>query len=199
MWYTKGQYGYEYNVSIVERTGSMKHPDRQECERLLNEYKTPEHVKGHCRAVADMACTVAEELNKHGFDLDTELILAAGLLHDIARVEDRHWDVGAELMDELGYHEEAKIIKVHMTYSPFSDINDVNETDLVCLGDRTVLEDEYVGLDKRIDYVIDKAKKNGNPQAEPIILEKKKQTRGFISQIEDVIGMSLDDLMKGKE
>ena len=116
------------------------------------------------------------------------------------------WDANALKPDEtevdaceLGYHEEAKIIKVHMTYSPFSDIKDVNETDLVCLGDRTVLEDEYVGLDKRIDYVINKAKKNGNPQAEPIILEKKKQTRGFISQIEGVIGMSLDDLMKGKE
>lgn len=174
----------------------MRHPDRQECERLLNEYNTPEHVKRHCRAVADMACTVAEELNKYGFGLDTELVLAAGLLHDIARVEDRHWDVGADLMEKLGYHEEAKIIKVHMTYSPFSDIKNVTETDLVCLGDRTVLEDEYVGLDKRIDYVINKAKKNGNPQAEPIILEKKKQTRGFIDQIEKVIDMSLDDLMK---
>lgn len=176
----------------------MKHPDRQECERLLNEYKTPEHVKRHCRAVADMAYTVAEELNKHDFKLDLKLILAAGLLHDIARVEDRHWDVGAELMDKLGYHREAEIIKVHMTYSPFSDINDVTETDMVCLGDRTVLEDEYVGLDKRIDYVINKAKSHGNSQAEPIILEKKKQTRKFIDQIEAVIGCSLDDLMKGK-
>lgn len=176
----------------------MKHPDRQECERLLSEYMTPEHVKRHCRAVADMACTVAIELNKHGFELDVPLILSAGLLHDIARVEERHWDVGAELMEQLGYYEEAKIIKVHMTYSPFSDIKNVTETDLVCLGDRTVLEDEYVGLDKRIDYVINKAKKSGNPQAEPIILEKKKQTRGFIDQIEAVIGMSLDDLMKGQ-
>lgn len=176
----------------------MKHPDRQECERLLTEYGTPEHVKRHCRAVTDMACAVAEELNKHGFSLNIPLITAAGLLHDIARVEDRHWDVGAELMEKLGYSREADIIKVHMTYSPFSDIKDVTETDMVCLGDRTVLEDEYVGLDKRIDYVINKAKKGGNPQAEPIILEKKKQTRQFIDQIEDVIGCSLDDLMKGK-
>lgn len=176
----------------------MRHPNRQECERLLSEYNTPEHVKRHCRAVANMACIVAEELNKHGFDLNIPLILSAGLLHDIARVEDRHWDVGADLMEKLGYHDEAKIIKVHMTYSPFSDISDVTETDLVCLGDRTVLEDEYVGLDKRIDYVINKAKNAGNPQAEPIILEKKKQTRGFIDQIEEVIGMSLDDLMKGQ-
>lgn len=175
----------------------MKHPDRKECERLLNEYGTPEHVKEHCRAVADMACTVAEELNRHGFRLDVPLILAAGLLHDIARTEDRHWDVGAELADRLGYHDEAAIIKVHMTYSPFSDIYSVNETDMVCLGDRTVMENEYVGLDRRMEYVINKARANGNPQVEEIILEKKKQTRQFIRQIENVIGCSLDDLMKG--
>lgn len=176
----------------------MKHPDRQECERLLDEYGTPEHVRRHCRAVADTACTVAEELNKHGFELDVPLILAAGMLHDIARVKDRHWDVGAELMDSLGYHGESRIVKVHMTYSPFSDISEVTETDMVCLGDRTVMEDEYVGLDRRIDYVINKAKKNGNPGAEPVILEKKKQTRKFIDQIEEIIGCTLDELMERK-
>ena len=84
-----------------------------------------------------------------------------------------------------------------MTYSPFSDISDVNETDLVCLGDRTVMEDKYVGLDRRMDYVIEKAKKNGKPEAEAIILEKKKQTKHFIKQIEDKIGCSIDELMKG--
>lgn len=176
----------------------MKHPDRETCERLLAEYGTPEHVRRHCRAVADTACKVAEELNKHGFRLDVPLILSSGMLHDIARVEERHWDVGAELMEKLGYIEESRIIKVHMTYSPFSDINEVTETDMVCLGDRVVMEDEYVGLDRRIDYVINKAKKNGNPGAKPIILEKKKQTRKFIDQIEEVIGMTLDELMKGK-
>lgn len=176
---------------------TMKHPDRQECERLLEEYGTPEHVRKHCRAVADTACAVARELNKHGFSLDVPLIMATGMLHDIARVEDKHWEIGADLMDRLGYKQEAVIIRAHMTYSPFSDISDVNETDLVCLGDRTVMEDKYVGLDRRMDYVIEKAKKNGKPEAEAIILEKKKQTKHFIKQIEDKIGCSIDDLMKG--
>ena len=42
----------------------------------------------------------------YGFDLNIRLITAAGLLHDIARVEDRHWEVGAELMKKLGYNQE---------------------------------------------------------------------------------------------
>ena len=48
----------------------MKHPTKEECERLLNEYKTPEHVKGHCREVARTAYTIAKALNEKGFGLD---------------------------------------------------------------------------------------------------------------------------------
>ena len=80
----------------------MKHPTKEECQKLLNEYGTPAHVQRHCRAVAETAYTIAEELNKNGYNLDLDLIMAAGMLHDIARVEDRHWDVGADYMKELG-------------------------------------------------------------------------------------------------
>ncbi|MEI3518953.1 MAG: HD domain-containing protein [Clostridia bacterium] len=144
----------------------MKHPTREECEELLEQYGTPEHVRDHCREVATTAFVIASALNEKGYDLDLELVLAAGLLHDIARVEDRHWDVGAGLMEKLGYEEESSIIRVHMRYSPFSPIAEVTETDMVCLGDRLV-EDTYVGLDSRIEYIIDKAKRNGQPEADP--------------------------------
>ena len=175
----------------------MKHPTREECEKLLQEYGTPEHVRRHCRAVAETACTVAEALNRNGYDLDTELILAAGMLHDIARVEDRHWDVGAALCDRLGYHEEAEIIKVHMNYDFDPENMTVNETDMVCLADRLVKEDEYVGLDIRIDYIIDKAKKFGHPEHVPRILEKKGRSEIYIKHLESVMGCTIDELMKG--
>lgn len=173
----------------------MKHPTRDECERLLSEYDTPQHVRGHCREVARTAYTIAKALNEKGFELDLELILAAGLLHDIARKEERHWDVGADLMEKLGYEEESKIIRAHMTYSPFSQIENVTETDMVCIGDRLVKEDSYVGIDARIEYIINKARRNGHPEAEPFILEKKKDTQRFMEQIKAVIGMSIDELM----
>ena len=176
----------------------MKHPAREECERLLSRYGTPEHVKGHCREVARTALNIAKALNEKGAHLDLGLVLAAGMLHDIARAEDKHWEVGAELMRKLGYEKESEIILVHMKYSPFSPIDQVNETDMVCLGDRLVSEDRYVGLDARIDYIIDKAKRNGHPEAEKIILEKKKETRRFMDEIERRIGISIDQLM-GRE
>ena len=175
----------------------MRHPTREECERLLKEYGTPEHVQGHCRAVAETACNIGAALNEKGLALDLDLILAAGLLHDIARVEDRHWEVGARLMEKLGYLQERDIIKTHMRYD-FSPSAPFDETDLVCLADRLVLEDKYAGLDERIDYIVDKAARNGHPEAKAIILKKKEETKKFVDKLEKFLGRSIDELMKGQ-
>lgn len=175
-----------------------QHPGRQACLQLLKEYGTPDHVIRHCVAVADTALKIGSALNKHGYHLDLDLIQAAGLIHDIARVEDEHWEKGSQLAADLGYEKEAAIIKVHMRYSPFSTIEHVNETDLVCLGDRLVKEDQYVGLDKRMEYIIEKVKRQGHFDAERRILEKKKEAQTLIDGIENAIGMTLDELMKGE-
>lgn len=175
-----------------------QHPSRQECLRLLKEYETPEHVIRHCIAVADTAVKMGRALNEHGYHLEIDLIQAAALLHDIARVEDEHWEKGYAFAKNLGYEQEANIIKVHMYYSPFSPVEFINETDLVCLADRVVKEDQYVGLDKRMEYVIQKARKQGHFEAEKRILEKKKETGTLIKGIETKIGTTLDQLMKGE-
>ena len=80
----------------------MKHPTTEECLKLLEEYGTPTRVKGHCRAVADTACRIGRALNRHGHHFDLELVNAAGLLHDIARVKEHHWDVGADFAEKTG-------------------------------------------------------------------------------------------------
>lgn len=175
----------------------MRHPTRGECEQLLNEYGTPEHVKGHCRAVAETAYIIGIALNEKGLKLDLDLILAAGLLHDIARVEEKHEKAGAQIIEEKGYDAEAVIIKAHTRYD-FSPDKPIDETDLVCLADRLVLEDRYAGLDDRIDYIINKAARHGHPEAKPVILKKKEETKIFIDRLESVLGCSIDELMKGQ-
>lgn len=210
----------------------MKHPDREECYRYLDEYKTPEKARRHCVAVAAVACRLGEALNENGgtkaaplgeivlekhkrddgsgrsfyvqgkdsidrqfrtFDL--EAVLAAGLLHDMARVDDDHWHVAADFCERRGYMDEAKIIRVHMQYEFTNDANHLTEVDLVCLGDRLTLEDRYVGLDRRMDYIIQKAIDNGHPEARPVILKKKEHTRKLLEDIERRIG-SIDRLME---
>lgn len=171
------------------------HPDRNRCYEILREYGTPAHVTAHCKAVAAVGYTLASALNERGFDLDLEVILAAGLLHDMARVEENHWDAAADFCEARGWHEEAAVIRVHMTYDKFNDLDHLNETDIICLADRTVLEDRYAGLDERIDYIVAKARRQGHEDYVPHILRRKEETRAWMLTLEERLGRSLDDLM----
>lgn len=168
-----------------------------ECEELYKTHQTPARVIGHCKAVSNTAVKIGEALNTHGYNLDINLIRGAGLIHDVARVQDRHDEVGAQILRDLGYDDEADIVCVHMTYD-FHPFNLLNETDLVCLGDRLVKEDEYVGLDSRIDYIIHKPGETRERTQK--ILRKKAETRVFMDKIEEKIGQTIDCLMtKGKK
>lgn len=171
----------------------VKHPTKEECLKMLDEYNTPAHVVRHCVAVADTALKIAEALNDKGFDFNITLITSAALLHDIARVEEKHWISGADFALRNGYLQEAKIIRRHMTHSLDPDAAKLKELDLVCLGDRLVLEDRYVGIDKRMDYVIEKAR--GDKKIEKMIIARKEENKRLIRNIEDIIGVSIDELI----
>ncbi len=163
------------------------------CSRLYQQYGTPEHVIRHCRAVSMVAVRIGEQLNAHGLSLDIPLIKGAGLIHDVARLSENHGAVAADILTELGYFDEAAIVRVHMTYD-FHDFAHLDETDLVCLADRLVKEDRYVGLDERIDYILHKAPKK--PAVQTRILQKKDETKRFMGEIENTMGQTIDSLFQ---
>lgn len=170
-----------------------KSPDLEECWQILADYGTPDHVIGHCKAVAHCALVVARALIEKGYDLDLDLIRAAGLLHDVARVEKDHQKAGASLLARLGYPEVADIIAIHMTYPAFHPVEQFNEKDLVCLGDRLCKFDEYVGLDERMAYIMGKFK--DNEEAIRVIKANKKKVARTMEELRDVLGKSVDELM----
>ena len=163
----------------------------EECEALFLQCKTPAHVIGHCREVSRVAVKIGEALNENGYALDIALIRGAGLAHDVLRVRENHGEAGAELLEKLGYQAEADIVRVHMTYD-FHDFSCLDETDIVCLADRLVMESQFVGLDRRIAYILKKAE--GRPGSRDKILKKKKETRQLMDQIEQAIGQTIDSL-----
>lgn len=164
-----------------------------ECEELYKKYKTPEHIIRHCKAVADAAYKIATELNKNGCNYDLELILGAGLAHDVVRLKKEHWKAGAKILAELGYFDEAEIVKNHMTH-PFDPAAPITELDLVCLGDRIVKEDQYVGVEERIQYILKKADKS--TEVEERIMKNKALTDELVANIEKTIGHKLDSLFR---
>ena len=161
---------------------------------MLEKEGTPERAVRHCCRVSEVAYLLGEALNQQGMNFDLDLIRVSGMLHDIARAKEDHWDVGAEILSSLGYDREAYVIKHHMSHTPTTRLSLLTELDLICLADRTVLEDKFVGLDKRMDYVLDKAK--SFPEAIPIILAKKTITEDIIRKIEAKINMTLEELVE---
>lgn len=172
---------------------NRKRISAEQVQELYKEFNTPVNVIAHCKAVTDCGLRIAKALNAKGYKLDLDLIRGAGLSHDAARVMDRHWDVMADKLKELGYDDEAAIVKVHMDPREYSPIDELNESDIICLGDRLVKEDKYVGIDERFDYIIDKAKRYGVRNFDEILANKAKM-QTLLDDIEKVIGRSIDSL-----
>lgn len=168
-------------------------PSREECMALYANYGTPDHVIKHCSAVANTAVKIGQAMNQTGYHLDLQLLESAALLHDIVRTEEDHGAKGAEILERLGYQEVAKLIKPHMSYESDPYALWLNELDILCLADRLVIEDQYVGLEKRIQYILNKT--NQNPQIEEKIRQKMDKNKQVKSRIEQLIKQSIEDLL----
>lgn len=169
-------------------------PSRQVCLNLLASYGTPPHVIRHCIAVSETAVRIGEALVEKGLDLDLQLLEASTLLHDIARVEENHGVKGAMFLEKCGYRQVAKLVKCHMFYAtdPFKD--NITEQDLLCLADRMVREDKYVGLDARMGSVLDKLIALGVDTDR--VIHRLEENRQIKERIENIIGKPIDSLME---
>ncbi|WP_018606892.1 DVU_1551 family NTP transferase [Uliginosibacterium gangwonense] len=130
------------HVMLSERS-RIKHPNIAECEALLELHGISEAVYRHSHAVA----RVAVALCRHLGNIDAELILAASLLHDIAKGQSKHAVIGAELLDGLGYPKVADIIRVHMDLE-YTGSN-LDESAIVFFADKLISEDCLVSLEHR--------------------------------------------------
>lgn len=160
---------------------------------LFDEYGTPEHVRRHCNAVMNTALKLGKALNEAGYNLDLSLIEGAARVHDVARVTPKHANAGAEFLRSKGFTVEAELVKEHMNHK-FNPVDKINELDVICMADRVVKEDEYVGLEERMAYLL----------AKPSIADDKKvlikriadATSAYFKEIEGIIGITFDELLR---
>lgn len=169
------------------------YPTYEDCQFLWEYYKTPAHVIRHCRAVSKTAVLVAKELNRNGYAFDETLLAVAGWLHDMMRLREDHGGAAASELRKLGYDTVADVVEVHMSYHLNPEKQEITETDLLCFADRLVIEDQYSGLIRRMEYIIEKSKKY-YPDAEPRIRNSFQRTRQFKKNVEVIIGKDIEDI-----
>ena len=128
----------------TEEIGRVPHPelDEEVCLALHKAAGTPEHILAHCRAVADEALCLAEQ---SGLPLDCSLLYSAAMLHDIARTQPRHAELGAAWVRALGYPETADLILRHHDVEGTT----VDEAGVLFLADKYIQGDQHVTLEER--------------------------------------------------
>ena len=161
-------------------------------QEIYKNENTPDHVIRHCKCVSEVALAISKALEREGFALNLRLIQDSCLFHDLKRSMPNHAEEGYEVLYNLGFIKEAEIVRDHMRHNPSSSVSDLTELDIVCIADRLVLEDEYVGLEKRMEYVLNKA---SSEDAIKAINAKKKEMTKILMGIEEITGKTIDEIV----
>ncbi len=163
-------------------------PTEEECRAIWNQFHVPAGVIAHSRAVAELARVLAAQLNRFGLGFNLDLIVAAGLLHDLARGQADHARIGARLLEKLGYPRVGEVVASHMDMP--DDKTALGETALVFLADKCVDGSGMVPLEERFERSMKKFA--GKPGAREAILKRLNHARQIKQSVEDILGQPLE-------
>ncbi|MGD9474449.1 MAG: DVU_1551 family NTP transferase, partial [Eubacteriaceae bacterium] len=171
-------------------------PDEKICMACLKQNKTPQEVIDHSRAVAKLAYALGLALNQicQDLKLNTEGLYSVGLLHDIARSQEKHAQKGAEILESYGWDQLALLTKNHMFYTKEDHDDSITELDLLCLADKCFIGSEFVSLSKRKERVMNRF---GDDLQALGAIEKRFEKAGQLkANLEMKIGQSLEAIYK---
>jgi putative nucleotidyltransferase with HDIG domain len=131
-------------------------PSKEECLRLMGEYGMLENIVSHSLKVARVALFLSVELNKKGQRIDTGLVEAASLLHDLTKTEclrtkEDHALTGSRLLKGMGYERVGEIVAQHIWLGKEEDSSSVSEEEIVNYADKRVMHDRIVSLEERFN------------------------------------------------
>lgn len=141
-------------------------PSRQTCFDIWNYVDTPDRVRAHCLSVEQTALKLAEDYQQRSASpkaaVNTGMLSAAALLHDMLRTSPNHAHAAADLLTEMCYDKISPMVRYHKNL-PLRFHNTVNETTLLYLSDRLVIDSSSATLEEK--YREKTLRYAGNPQA----------------------------------
>ena len=144
-------------------------PGEKRIKEILDLYQVPEHIRRHMQTVADVLLRMASCLDPDDRVYDRELLYAAAMLHDFAKLHSELPSAGADQLRSDGYELMGDLIAEHDTVQlhPELDVTSegkqyISEEDLLYYADKRVLEDRLVSLEERFAASLKKCR---TPQA----------------------------------
>lgn len=132
---------------LVEYNKKRNVPSIELCIKILDYFKVTEEVKSHSYAVAMESLKICEQLREREINLDQMTVLAAALLHDVAKGCKGHSFIGADWLNDMGYEEIAKIVYNHVKLENIPEI--LTEKEVVYLADKMVKGSNLVSIEDR--------------------------------------------------
>ena len=169
------------DYEALKTYGELHAPNEKECLAIMSFHGVDEHIIRHCEAVEKMVRTLLHEVSNSPLYFDTQTLLAAALLHDIARKEKNHALVGAQKLRDMGYDAIAKLIETHMDIEVDARMP-LNANEILFLADKLVCEDAVYGIEKRFAKALQKCE--GNAEAQSNITKRFNAAKAIISKIQ---------------
>lgn len=175
--------------ALKQRCRRYHVPTRDECEVILTDLmRVDERLFDHCRAVAGVAEQIGDALARSGCAVDRDLLIAAGLLHDMARGQTRHDHEAAEMLTKMGYPEVAQVVAAHMDIDCSSE-TPVSNAEVIYLADKLVKGDEIVPLAQRFQEAMDKY--GSDPEVKQKVKQRFHDALVINKKIQDIIGKAI--------
>lgn len=168
-------------------------PTYNECLSILYKYKVSDNVACHGRAVAAIARRLAELLNRAGLNLNIEMVVAGGLLHDLAKSKPNHPKRGERVVRSMGFSSIGGIIASHMDLE-LADEYVIDEAAVVFLADKLVQGDRLVSLAERFRLALDKFA--ASPEIIDSVLNRRRTAEAIWDRAAGLVGSSsLESIM----
>lgn len=132
----------DYHNLLDFRAASV--PSVGEIQELFRVFGTTERTRAHCEAVCRVALTLADGIP----GINRKLLLVAAEIHDAARSQKNHPAILADELERKGYKYLASVVRVHMDLPDAMSVS-ISEHALLYLADKLVIEDQYVGIERR--------------------------------------------------
>lgn len=152
-------------------------PDAEACVKLLRRLETPQRVIAHCRAVAELALEICGVLGRCGEALNTGLVYAGALLHDMARTRPRHDEYAARWLCREGCAALGAVVGNHMSLGGES-AERWSESAVVFLADKLVKDTRRVSLEERFFA-------DPDPRKLPFIQKRYELARDLLRRLEE--------------
>ena len=166
---------------------------------MICDMKMMDHIVIHSLQVCRVALLLADHLNRQQDQLNTDLLRAAALLHDITKTRsfnthENHALTGGQFLVDCGYPEVGDIVRQHVVMDVYRIGETFTEVEIINYADKRVLHDEIVTLEKRLDYILERYAQKPEDRKRIHLLWQK--TRDLEKGIFNDLSFAPDDLIQ---